>query len=70
MKELNRLAAASCLVFLLTISTFAGIIDYPAPPPPPPGPESVRTNGDIPGVSDQAAVDVALNSFQLMLLVF
>jgi len=78
MKELKQLPAASFLICLLTISTFGGIIDYPAPPPPPPSPESVRTNSDIyipgdiyvPGSSDQAAVDVTLKALQLMLLVF
>jgi hypothetical protein len=76
MKELKRLTAASFMVFVLTMSTYAGIIDWPAPSPPAAsnGVESsdVRSSNITQGpeATGASVTNLGMNLLQQLLLVF
>jgi hypothetical protein len=76
MKKVKHLTSALVLILVLTVSSFGGIIECPAPPPPPPAAPS--TPGDIgmpgdghnPGSPSDSATVAALNFLQSLLSVF
>jgi hypothetical protein len=72
MKRTKYLMSASVLIFVLSVSALAGIIECPAPPPPPPAPASATAPGDIhiPGSPSDSATVAALNLLQNLLSVF
>jgi hypothetical protein len=78
MKKVKHLTSALVLILVLTLPSFGGIIDCPAPPPPPPAaslatePGIRDTPGDIhlPGSPSDSATVAALNLLQRLLSVF
>jgi hypothetical protein len=77
MKKVTHLTSAFVLILVVTITSFGGIIDCPAPPPPPAA-SSATTSGEIglpgdghsPGSPSESAVVMALNLLTDLLLVF
>jgi hypothetical protein len=69
MKKVTHLTSAFLLIIVITVTSFGGIIDCPAPSPPPTAASSATTPGDIglprdghaPGSPSELAVAVALN---------